>query len=74
MNALLSAIQHFEMRAKSAGVTSLSSAIMDKIDPTTPIDSKSKLTTMVEERKLALDELYKEAKRIADNARAETLS
>ncbi|CAG8477704.1 11305_t:CDS:2 [Diversispora eburnea] len=61
LNALLSAIQHFEMRSKSGGITSLSTSIMDKTDPPPT------------KRKLAVDELYKEAKRISDNARSETL-
>ncbi|RHZ56340.1 hypothetical protein Glove_402g18 [Diversispora epigaea] len=88
LNALLSAIQHFEIRAKSGGITSLSTSIMDKTDLPTSTTSTSnnnnngnnnnnnnndKLVAMVEERKLAVDELRNEAKRISDNARSETL-
>ncbi|CAG8472454.1 12995_t:CDS:2 [Acaulospora morrowiae] len=73
LNTLQGAIQHFETRANYFGVTGLSTALLEKSDPTsssnTPVN-RTKIQTMIEEKKLAVDELLKESKRIADNSRA----
>ncbi|CAG8534297.1 4206_t:CDS:2 [Racocetra fulgida] len=72
---LLAAIQHFESRARSNGITSLCTT-SDQVDATSTTNTpmtKQRLSTMIDERKLAADELSKESKRIADNARAELL-
>ncbi|CAG8733861.1 21350_t:CDS:2 [Gigaspora rosea] len=75
LSTLLAAIQHFESRARSNGITSLCTT-SDQVDTTSTTNTpmtKQKLTTMIEERKTAAEELAKESKRIADNARAELL-
>ncbi|CAG8479577.1 81_t:CDS:2 [Scutellospora calospora] len=73
LSTLLTAIQHFESRARSNGVTSLCTT-SDQAGTTSTTNTpmtKQKLTNMIDEVKLAAEELSKESKRIADNARAE---
>ncbi|CAG8532677.1 18982_t:CDS:2 [Racocetra persica] len=75
LSTLLAAIQHFESRARSNGITSLCTT-SDQVDATSTTNTpmtKQRLSAMIDERKLAADELSKESKRIADNARAELL-
>jgi len=65
----LSAIQHFEKRAKSSGITSLTTSTDIKI----PSNEPGRSTKLVEEKKIP-GELHQESKRITDNAKAAALS
>ncbi|CAB4394174.1 hypothetical protein RhiirA5_465534 [Rhizophagus irregularis] len=71
LNVLLLATQHFEKRAKSFGVTSLTTnSTTAASTDIKAINEPGRLNTMVEEKKLAVDALNQESKRIADNAKA----
>ncbi|RGB38089.1 hypothetical protein C1646_693098 [Rhizophagus diaphanus] len=71
LNVLLLATQHFEKRAKSFGVTSLTTNSTTAASADIKaINEPGRLNTMVEEKKLAVDALNQESKRIADNAKA----